>query len=231
MRHEDWVRFYSSTLIGVVWGIQTLKTMIYSCKRVAQDLVTSTPEHFLFFAHSETVYNPYTWSSFVDHCQILHEFHTHVRSILQSSSCMVLPSQIHTCHQKLIGHHQYCPQHHVQLPIANNLHKLMVCHHHIQEYMSDYLYLLVMAYAEVTAADYICHCSFCKTFIDIRISSPYWGVYICKRRHYNCHCCRPQNNVCHFAHCFYNHLCCFDKTLVELMKYCMSSKINILEVF
>ena len=104
-------------VLFLVWGIQTLTTMIDSCKRVIQDLATSTPEHFLLFAHYETVYNPYTWNSSVDHCQILHEFHTHVRSILQSSSCIVLPSQIHTCHQKLIWHPQYCPQYHVQLQL------------------------------------------------------------------------------------------------------------------
>jgi hypothetical protein len=57
----------------------------------------------------------------------------------------------------------------VQLPIADNLYKLMVCNHHIQEYTRDYIYLRVMAYAEVTDTDSICYRLFCTTFLDVRI--------------------------------------------------------------
>ncbi len=90
---------------------------------------------------------------------------------------------------------------------------IMFMFHHIHVIFKFREFGAAASNAEVTDADSICQCLFCATFLDVCITSPYWWVHKCRCRHHHCHWCGPQNNVCHFAHCFYMRLCCFDKNL------------------
>jgi hypothetical protein len=55
-------------------------------------------------------------------------------TILQNSSCTVLPCHLYTYHRMSHVHQQRYQRNHVQWQIAGNLYKQFVHHHHKQEY-------------------------------------------------------------------------------------------------